>query len=118
MTNTRITDAEVLEARYPVRLETFAYRTGSGGAGARRGGDGLVRRYLFTEAVTVSLLTERRSTPPYGLEGGAAAKVGRNRCVRRDGRVEKLAAHDSVSLEAGDALVIETPGGGGFGVAS
>jgi len=115
MTNTRITDAEVLESRCPVRIDAFAFRAGSGGAGAHSGGEGLLRRYVFTEAVTVSLLTERRSVEPYGLEGGADGAAGCNTRVRRDGTRQALSAHASQLFEVGDALEIETPGGGGFG---
>jgi 5-oxoprolinase (ATP-hydrolysing) len=115
MTNTRITDPEVLETRYPVRLDAFALRHGSGGAGRFRGGDGLVRRYVFTAPVTVSLLTERRTTAPFGLAGGSPARAGENRVERRDGTTRVVGARDTFELAAGDALVIETPGGGGFG---
>ena len=115
MTNTRITDAEILEVRHPVRLEAFALRRGSGGAGRHRGGDGLVRRYRFLAPVTVSLLTERRVVPPWGLDGGHAARPGRNVVVRRGGAVEVLEGKCSRALEAGDVLLVETPGGGGYG---
>ena len=115
MTNTRITDAEVLESRYPVRLVAFALRRGSGGAGRWRGGDGLVRRYRFLAPVRVSLLTERRATAPYGLAGGAPGARGRNALLRADGRSEELPHRASVALDAGDELVVETPGGGGYG---
>jgi 5-oxoprolinase (ATP-hydrolysing) len=115
MTNTRITDAEVMEARYPVQLLEFSLRRGSGGAGRWRGGDGLVRRYRFRAPVTVSLLSERRVRPPYGLEGGLPGQTGRNAVERRDGRFESLPGHCSVQLEPGDVLRVETPGGGGFG---
>ncbi len=115
MTNTRITDPEVLEVRYPVRLETFALRRGSGGAGRWRGGDGLVRRYLFLRPVTASLLTERRAVAPFGLRGGQPGTPGRNAAERAGGRVEELPGKASVQLAAGDRLVVETPGGGGFG---
>jgi 5-oxoprolinase (ATP-hydrolysing) len=115
MTNTRITDAEVLEVRYPVRLVRFARRHGSGGAGRRRGGDGIVRRYAFRAPVRVSILSERRSVAPWGLEGGAAAACGRNAVFRSDGSVVELGGHATVDLAAGDELLIETPGGGGFG---
>ena len=115
MTNTRITDVEVLEARHPVRLENFALRRGSGGAGAHVGGDGLVRRYRFLAPVTVSLLTERRAIAPYGLAGGEPGRAGENRVERADGSVEVLPGKASRELEAGDCLVVETPGGGGFG---
>jgi 5-oxoprolinase (ATP-hydrolysing) len=115
MTNTRITDAEVLEERYPVRLETFALRTRSGGAGRFPGGDGLVRRWRFLEPATVSLLSERRARAPWGLAGGGDATPGRNAVERADGRVEELPGKASAEVAAGDALVVETPGGGGWG---
>jgi 5-oxoprolinase (ATP-hydrolysing) len=115
MTNTRITDAEVLEARHPVRLLRFSLRRGSGGAGQWRGGDGLERHYEFCAPVTVSLLTERRTTSPGGLAGGASGAPGRNSAVRRDGSVEPLPGKATVLLEIGDQLRIETPGGGGYG---
>jgi 5-oxoprolinase (ATP-hydrolysing) len=117
MTNTRITDAEVLEARHPVRLVSFALRRGSGGAGRWRGGDGLVREYAFRAPVTVSLLGERRTTAPYGLAGGEPGTPGRNRVERRDGAVEALPGRITLGLDAGDRLRIETPGGGGYGSA-
>jgi 5-oxoprolinase (ATP-hydrolysing) len=115
MTNTRITDAEVLESRYPVRLLGFSRRRGSGGAGRWSGGDGLVRGYLFLAPVTVSLLGERRRTAPFGLAGGAPGAPGRNRVVRADGSSEAAPGHVTLELAAGDALWIETPGGGGYG---
>jgi 5-oxoprolinase (ATP-hydrolysing) len=115
MTNTRITDAEVLEARYPVRLVEFRLRRGSGGAGRWPGGDGLVRRYEFTAAVEASILSERRAVAPFGLAGGLAGAAGRNAVERRDGRVEALPGRARLRLEPGDRLCIETPGGGGFG---
>jgi 5-oxoprolinase (ATP-hydrolysing) len=119
MTNTRITDPEVLEARYPVRLLEFGLRAGSGGAGAHRGGDGVVRRYAFLRPVVVSLLTERRTRSPFGLHGGADGARGRNRVRRRDeATAEDVAGHAAIALEAGDELWIETPGGGGFGAPS
>jgi 5-oxoprolinase (ATP-hydrolysing) len=115
MTNTRITDPEVLETRYPVRLLRFALRTGSGGQGRWKGGDGLVRAYQFLAPVTVSLLSERRKAAPYGLRGGLPGALGRNRIERPDGRVDELPGRALARAEAGDVLVIETPGGGGFG---
>jgi 5-oxoprolinase (ATP-hydrolysing) len=117
MTNTRITDAEVLEARYPVRLLRFAVRRGSGGAGCWRGGDGLVREYEFRAPVTLSLLGERRGIAPYGLAGGEPGARGRNRVTRCDGRVAELPGRSTRHLEAGDRLCVETPGGGGYGSA-
>jgi len=115
MTNTRITDAEVLEARHPVRLLRFALRRGSGGAGRWRGGDGLERYYEFLAPVTVSLLGERRAIAPWGLAGGAPGARGRNSVERGDGRVEELPGKATLELDAGDCLRVETPGGGGFG---
>jgi 5-oxoprolinase (ATP-hydrolysing) len=117
MTNTRITDAEVLEARHPVRLLRFAVRRGSGGAGRWRGGDGLVREYEFRAPVTLSLLGERRGIAPYGLVGGEPGARGRNRVTRRDGSVAELPGRSTLYLEAGDRLCVETPGGGGYGSA-
>ncbi len=115
MTNTRITDPEVLESRFPVRLLDFGLREGSGGAGRRRGGDGLVRRYEFTAPVEATLLCERRRSAPFGLAGGEPGQPGRNWVERRDGHVEELPGRCAVDLEAGDRLLLETPGGGGFG---
>jgi 5-oxoprolinase (ATP-hydrolysing) len=117
MTNTRITDAEVLEARHPVQLLRFALRRGSGGAGRWRGGDGLERHYLFCAPVTVSVLSERRTIAPWGLAGGEPGACGRNAVERSDGRVEEVAGKATLQLETGDRLLVETPGGGGFGPA-
>jgi 5-oxoprolinase (ATP-hydrolysing) len=115
MTNTRITDPEILEARHPVRLLRFALRRGSGGAGRWRGGDGLVRAYEFLAPVTMSLLTQRRATAPYGAAGGSPGLPGHNRIERADGSVEELPFRATRELAAGDRLVVETPGGGGYG---
>jgi 5-oxoprolinase (ATP-hydrolysing) len=116
MTNTRITDPEVLELRYPVRLAAFALRAGSGGAGRFAGGDGLVRRYEFLAPVRVSILSERRSVAPWGLAGGADGARGRNAVERRDGAIEEIGGRAEIALERGDRLVVETPGGGGYGL--
>jgi 5-oxoprolinase (ATP-hydrolysing) len=115
MTNTRMTDPEVLELRYPVRVETFAIRRGSGGKGQYSGGDGSIRRLRFLEPMTVTLLASRRTVPPFGLDGGDAGAVGQQRVERADGRIEPIAGCDQAELAAGDAIVIETPGGGGYG---
>jgi len=115
MTNTRITDPEVLEHTYPVRLTRFALRPGSGGEGRWRGGDGLVREYLFEAPMTLSLLTQHRVTGPFGLEGGEPGLPGRQRLLRTDGTVVDLAASGGGPIAPGDRLVLETPGGGGFG---
>ncbi|WP_156721409.1 hydantoinase B/oxoprolinase family protein [Streptomyces apocyni] len=115
MTNSRLTDPEILEWRLPVLLEEFAVREGSGGAGRWRGGDGAVRRLRFREAVTVSTLSGHRRVPPYGMAGGAPGALGANRVERVDGTVEELQGSDSAQLAPGDVLVVETPGGGGYG---
>jgi len=115
MTNSRLTDPEVLENRFPVLLRRFAIRDGSGGAGAHRGGDGVIRELTFRAPMHVSILSGRRETRPFGLEGGADAHPGRNTIASADGRIEPLAACDRADLEAGDTIIIETPGGGGFG---
>jgi 5-oxoprolinase (ATP-hydrolysing) len=115
MTNTRITDAEVLEARHPVRLLEFSLRRGSGGRGRWRGGDGLIRRIEFLAPVTVSLMSERRTTPPYGLRGGDPGATGRNTVTRAGGETVAVPGRATLQLAAGDRLCVETPGGGGFG---
>lgn len=115
MTNSRLTDPEILETRFPVRLEEFAIRRGSGGAGEWRGGDGVVRRVRFLAPMTANILANRRAVPPRGLAGGADAAPGRNWVERGDGRVETFGATHSVEMAPGDLFVIETPGGGGYG---
>jgi 5-oxoprolinase (ATP-hydrolysing) len=115
MTNSRLTDPEVLEWRQPVLLESFTIRPGSGGAGRWRGGDGAVRRLRFTEPVTVSTLASNRIEPPYGMAGGLPGALGRTYVERATGEREQLAGADSADLYPGDVLVIETPGGGGYG---
>jgi 5-oxoprolinase (ATP-hydrolysing) len=115
MTNSRLTDPEVLEIRFPVRVEEFRIREGSGGAGQWRGGDGTVRRLSFQEGMTVSILSNRRSTRPFGLQGGEAALAGDNRLIRKSGQIEPLGATASVEVAPGDCVEIETPGGGGWG---
>lgn len=115
MTNSRLTDPEVLEFRYPVLVEAFAIRHGSGGAGQWRGGDGVVRRIRFREPMHAAILSGRRQVAPFGLDGGGAAAPGRNSVERRDGTRQALAACDETDLLAGDVFVIETPGGGGYG---
>jgi 5-oxoprolinase (ATP-hydrolysing) len=115
MTNSRLTDPEVLEWRFPVLLESFSIRRGSGGRGAHRGGDGTIRRMRFREAMTAAILSGHRRVPPYGLAGGAPGAVGRNWVERTDGRREEFGATHTVEMRAGDVFVIETPGGGGYG---
>jgi len=117
MTNSRLTDPEVLEFRYPVILEDFHIREGSGGDGQWRGGDGVVRRIRFREPMTASLLANRRRVAPFGLDGGGPGALGRGRVERADGTVVELPATAEVQVGPGDVFVIETPGGGGFGVA-
>ncbi len=115
MTNSRITDPEVLELRYPVRVETFTVRRGSGGNGRHRGGDGAIRRLRFLEPMELVILANRRKTAPFGLAGGQAGARGRNWIERADGRIEVLNACDRRSVGVGDVWVLETPGGGGYG---
>ncbi|MBA4175075.1 MAG: 5-oxoprolinase [Leptothrix sp. (in: Bacteria)] len=115
MTNSRLTDPEVLEFRFPVHLESYALRAGSGGAGRWRGGDGGVRRVRFLEAMTASILSNGRVVPAFGIAGGAPGALGVNRVERANGRVEMLAHIGSVEMAPGDVFVIETPGGGGCG---
>jgi 5-oxoprolinase (ATP-hydrolysing) len=115
MTNSRLTDPEVVEWRFPVRVEEFSVRHGSGGNGRWRGGDGAVRRIRFTEPMTVSILSGHRRVPPYGMAGGAPGALGRNRVEHADGRTSEVPGSGSVAVAPGDMLVVETPGGGGFG---
>jgi 5-oxoprolinase (ATP-hydrolysing) len=115
MTNSRLTDPEVLEFRFPVRLDSYEIRAGSGGAGRWRGGDGGVRRVRFLEAMTASILSNGRRIPAFGLDGGAPGALGVNRIERADGRVEALGHNGSAEMAPGDVFVIETPGGGGYG---
>jgi 5-oxoprolinase (ATP-hydrolysing) len=115
MTNTRITDPEILERRYPVILHRFGLAAESGGQGAFRGGDGLVREIEFKEELDVSILSERRVHAPYGLEGGGSGRVGENLLIRSDRRALNLGGKNCVRVGAGDRIRITTPGGGGFG---
>jgi len=115
MTNSRLTDPEVLEFRFPVRVDSYEIRPGSGGAGRWRGGDGGTRRIRFLETMTASILSNGRHHGAFGMGGGEAGEVGRNSVVRADGRVEKLDHIGSAQMQPGDVFVIETPGGGGFG---
>ncbi len=115
MTNSRLTDPEVLEYRFPVMLENFAIRKNSGGTGKHHGGDGVIREVRFLEPMTATLLTGHRKVPPYGMAGGEPAKLGENSVLRADGSTEKLGTTAEVTLKAGDAIIIKTPGGGGYG---
>ena len=117
MTNSRLTDPEVLELRFPVLLDDFSIRRGSGGAGRHRGGDGTVRRIRFREAMTAAILANHRRVPPFGLHGGAPGEVGRTWVEKADGSVVELASTDKIDLEPGDAIVVSTPSGGGYGPA-
>ncbi|OYU13310.1 MAG: 5-oxoprolinase [Comamonadaceae bacterium PBBC1] len=117
MTNSRLTDPEVLEFRFPVRLESYAIRQGSGGAGRWHGGDGGVRRVRFLEPMTAGILSNGRVYPAFGMAGGHRGLPGINLVVRSDGRVEELAHIGQVEMQAGDVFEIHTPGGGGFGKA-
>ena len=117
MTNSRLTDPEVLEWRYPVLLESFEIRDGSGGTGRHRGGHGVRRRTRFLESMEAVILANHRIVPPYGMAGGGEGAVGRNWVERTDGSTEMLTATDLRQMEPGDVFVIETPGGGGFGPA-
>jgi 5-oxoprolinase (ATP-hydrolysing) len=115
MTNTRLTDPEILEWRYPVRVESYQVRHGSGGAGRWHGGNGGLRRIRFLEPMTVTTLSSRRRVPPYGMAGGEPGAPGRHWVEHPDGSVTPMRACDSVTVGLGDVFVIETPGGGGFG---
>ncbi|MCC6247938.1 MAG: hydantoinase B/oxoprolinase family protein, partial [Rubrivivax sp.] len=115
MTNSRLTDPEVLEFRFPVRLESHTLRRGSGGAGRWPGGDGAVRRIRFLERMTASVLSNGRRIAPFGMAGGAPGALGINRVERADGRVEPLTHIGSAEMEPGDCFVTETTGGGGYG---
>jgi 5-oxoprolinase (ATP-hydrolysing) len=115
MTNSRLTDPEVLEWRFPVLVESFAIRVGSGGKGRHRGGDGVIRRIRFREAMTAAILSGHRVIPPFGLAGGEPGAIGQNSVELCDGAIEILGSKAEVPMNAGDIFVIETPGGGGFG---
>jgi len=115
MTNSRLTDPEVLEWRFPVLVRTFSIRRGSGGRGRWNGGDGVVRRIEFREPMTAAILSGHRIVPPFGMAGGAPGEVGRNTVERSGGHVEVLGGTDQTNMETGDVFVIETPGGGGYG---
>jgi len=118
MTNSRLTDPEILEARFPVRLERFARRRGSGGSGRWRGGDGVVRQLCALEPITLAVLSGSRRVPPFGLAGGGDGACGRNALLRSDGRHQELGGSAQVAMEPGDVFVLETPGGGGWGEAA
>lgn len=115
MTNTRLTDPEILEWRYPVVLESFTVRRGSGGKGKFNGGDGTLRTIRFLEKMDCSLLTGHRRVPPFGLDGGASGECGENAVRRLDGTIEKLKGCDQTVIDAGEAIIIKSPSGGGYG---
>jgi 5-oxoprolinase (ATP-hydrolysing) len=115
MTNSRLTDPEVLEWRYPVLLDSFGIRRASGGRGRFRGGDGVDRRIRFLEPMTAVLLANHRRVAPFGLAGGNAAAAGKNWIERASGNIETFGATHAAAMHAGDVFVIQTPGGGGFG---
>ncbi len=115
MTNSRLTDPEILETRLPVRVESFAIRRGSGGEGANHGGEGVDRRVTFLEKMRANILANRRIVPPRGICGGGDAKQGRNWIERADGTCEELGATGFATMQPGDTFIIQTPGGGGFG---
>ena len=116
MTNSRLTDPEVLEFRFPVRLVSYEIRTGSGGAGRWHGGDGGIRRIRFLEAMTASILSNGRVQGAFGLAGGKPGAVGENWIERSDGRIERLGHLAEVAMLPGDTFVVCSPGGGGYGV--
>jgi 5-oxoprolinase (ATP-hydrolysing) len=116
MTNTRLTDAEILESHYPVLLESFKIRRGSGGTGYWRGGDGVIRKIRFREPMSVAILANHRLVPPFGLEGGGSGQVGKTYVCRGEGQILELGSCSKTEVNAGDLVVVETPGGGGFGV--
>jgi 5-oxoprolinase (ATP-hydrolysing) len=115
MTNSRLTDPEVLEWRFPVLLERFGMRRGSGGIGQFRGGDGTARRVRFLEAMTAAILSGHRRVPPYGMAGGLPGATGRNTVERANGERLEMNGCAQAEMQAGDVFVIETPGGGGYG---
>jgi N-methylhydantoinase B len=114
MTNTLNTPIEALEYAYPFRISRYAVREGSGGKGQYQGGNGLVRTYELLQPAEITVLSDRRVTRSYGLEGGESGQPGRN-CIKRSGKEEEIDGKCSLSVEAGDVLIIETPGGGGHG---
>jgi 5-oxoprolinase (ATP-hydrolysing) len=115
MTNSRLTDPEVLEWRYPVLLQEFMIRENSGGLGQFKGGNGMIRKVQFLEPMTAGILSEHRIIPPFGLNGGQPGLVGKNYVIRNDKTVEELDSTATVEMNINDIFVIETPGGGGYG---
>ena len=118
MTNTRITDPEILETRFPVQLDRFSIRRGSGGSGQHPGGDGVIRSIRALEPIEISFVSQHRNQGPYGLHGGSDGTPGTQYLVLEDGTRHVLSGCDQYSLETGDAVIVETPGGGGWGTAT
>jgi 5-oxoprolinase (ATP-hydrolysing) len=116
MTNSRLTDPEILEFRFPVRLESYEIRYGSGGEGRWKGGNGGVRKVRFLEPMTAAILSNNRIYAPFGMAGGGEGARGTNKVLRADGRVEQLGHIGKTDMGTGDVFVIETPGGGGYGL--
>lgn len=116
MTNTRITDPEILESRYPIILNKFCLRNGSGGKGEYNGGEGVERELLFRKPLTLSVLTERRVLHPYGMHGGESGKCGENLLRKSNGHTIYLSGKTAIDIETGDTFALKTPGGGGYGV--
>jgi len=115
MTNTRITDPEILEYRYPIRVEQFSIRRNSGGDGKFHGGDGVIRKLTFLKEMELSMITQHRTVGAFGADGGDPGKPGSQKIIRKDGAIVELSSIDGTTVFAGDQLVLKTPGGGGFG---
>ena len=115
MTNTRITDPEIMEHRYPVQVDRMAVRSNSGGKGKWHGGDGIIREITFKKAIDLNILSQHRNETPFGMNGGEPGKPGRQYIIHNDGTRKPLKGIDSAKLSTGDRIIIETPGGGGWG---
>lgn len=116
MTNTRITDPEIMELRYPVVVRKFNFRHGSGGSGLFKGGDGIVREVEFLkDGIEIGLLSERRAVAPYGLKGGSDGQRGKNLLIYPDGRVQSFGSKNTLRVKKNSRISIQTPGGGGYG---
>jgi 5-oxoprolinase (ATP-hydrolysing) len=115
MTNTKITDPEILEFRYPVTLEKMGIRKGSGGHGKWKGGDGIIRQLRFEEDVILTILSQHRIEKPYGLNGGATGRPGKQTLIRSSGEEIQIQGIETIEIKKGDRIRIETPGGGGYG---
>jgi 5-oxoprolinase (ATP-hydrolysing) len=115
MTNSLITDPEIMELRFPVRIEEFSIRRGSGGAGKFQGGNGVIRRIRFLKKMKAAILSSHRKYPPKGMAGGETASTGENILKKKSGQTIELSAADEMEVEEGDVFIIKTPGGGGYG---